>query len=99
MEEFTDIKGTTDYEAPILFEATFEEDGEQPIEFTEPSKLTIRGWSTEQLVSFGNFILSDYRTNLIKAMGDVNPDNSLFEERVKEVSHADIKNWQFLNKI
>lgn len=50
-------------------------------------------YSHAQLVSFGKFLLSKERTNNLKANWKEG-DSVLFEERLREVYHADICNWR-----
>ena len=93
--DFQPIEGTSDLDAPILFEAVYESEEMEPLSFSTGSTLTVRGWSTEQLISFGNFLLSKDREDLLKAAADHNPETLPVEERSKEVSHADLSNWKF----
>jgi hypothetical protein len=45
----------------------------------------------EQLVSFGKYLLSEERTQLIKL---AHPDPAELELQLKEVHDADIQNWK-----
>lgn len=51
---------------------------------------------TSDLVSFGNYLLSDERKNNFKNHPDF-PESTL-EERLSQVHHADIENWKHKNK-
>lgn len=45
------------------------------------------------MVSFGKYLLSDERTNLVLSHPELKGD-----ERLKEVYHADVENWKFKTK-
>lgn len=48
-------------------------------------------FNKKDLVSFGNYLLSEERINLIKEHPEF--DSNSIEERIKQVSHADYLNW------
>ena len=43
------------------------------------------------LVSFGNYLLSNERKELFESHPDLGSEN--LEERLSEVNHSDIENW------
>lgn len=57
-----------------------------------PVLLQVEGWSTNQLVDFGNYVLSEYRTNLINSHPDT--DTASKEMALISVSDADVANFK-----
>jgi hypothetical protein len=53
--------------------------------------MKIHYFTREDLVSFGNYILSDARTEAKMQHPDFSQDQK--EESLKKVSHADVSNW------
>lgn len=51
---------------------------------------------TFDLVSFGNYLLSDERKKLFENHPE--PTSLSLEERLSQVHHADIENWKEKNK-
>lgn len=49
-------------------------------------------YTEKQLVSFGNYLLSKEREDLIRN-SDLH-DSSILEDRLRQVNHADIENWK-----
>ncbi len=52
-------------------------------------------FTEEDLVSFGNYLLSDIRTKHIRSTSDGISDETI-EDRLKNVSDADLGNWAYL---
>lgn len=50
-------------------------------------------YNKKDLVSFGNYLLSEKRTNLIKSHPEF-VTNDQVEDRLRQVSHADYENWR-----
>lgn len=75
-----------DLNAPIIFELREE----------NKSTLCVRGWSTSDLVAFGNYVVSDYRTKLINQ----HPELTIADMEAAQVvvSDADLANWLFLRQ-
>ncbi len=49
-------------------------------------------FNTKDIVSFGEYLLSDEREKMI--LNHPDSENSNIEARLKSVSHADIENWK-----
>lgn len=54
-------------------------------------------FTTQQLVQFGYYLLSDQRTKLIK--DHTKGNHKIKMERLKQVYHADIENFKHLSKL
>jgi hypothetical protein len=52
----------------------------------------------KDLISFGEYLLSKKRTDLISSNWDVG-DSVTLEERLRQIYDADIQNWKYWNKI
>lgn len=52
--------------------------------------------TVQDMVSFGNYLLSPERRKLYK-QNPMFPDGLMLEERLAQVNHADIENWLALN--
>jgi len=50
-------------------------------------------FNKKDLVNFGKYLLSDERTNRIKDNYQEGFDNVPYDERIKEVYHADVENF------
>jgi len=50
-------------------------------------------YDENDLVSFGNYLLSEERRELFKNNPNF-PNGELLEERLSEVHHADFENWK-----
>lgn len=76
-----------DLEAPKLFTV---QTTDNPNSIEKPVLLEVRGWSTSDLVSFGNYMLSTYPSKKAEAeaSGDV----------MMGVTDANIANWKELCK-
>lgn len=48
------------------------------------------------MVSFGNYLLSDERRKLYEGH-PMFPDGEALEQRLAQVNHADFENWKHLN--
>lgn len=46
-----------------------------------------------ELVSFGNYMVSEERKNSFEASKDLHPGFTV-EERLSQVHHADVENWK-----
>lgn len=68
-----------DLDAPVLFEIS--EEGK--------SILCVRGWSTYDLVSFGNYMLNRYPQKLKESEAN--------NDVLMPVTDADLANWRFLS--
>jgi hypothetical protein len=53
-------------------------------------------FNTKDIVSFGEYLLSNERKEMIKKLPDSKETN--LESRLKSVSHADIENWKVWKK-
>lgn len=53
-------------------------------------------FNKKDLVSFGNYLLSDERGRSFKATEHIHPDS--IHQRLSNVHHADIENWKELQK-
>jgi len=53
--------------------------------------MKIHHFTREDMVSFGNFLLSDARTEAKMKHPEFNQEQK--EETLKQVSHADVSNW------
>jgi len=74
-----------DLDAPTLYSV---QTTDNPSEITSPVLFEVRGWSTKDLVSFGNYMLSLYpeKRAAAEAAGDV----------IMGVTDANISNWKEL---
>lgn len=52
-------------------------------------------FTEEDLVSFGNYMVSDLRREMYESHPDLKDEN--IEERLKSVSDADLANWTYFN--
>lgn len=78
-----------DKQAPIIFQV----EG-TTVDATSAS-IEVRGWSTDDLVSFGNYMVSAQRENLIDQHPElITPEDK--EAAYHQVSDADLSNWRFL---
>lgn len=50
-------------------------------------------YDEKDLVSFGNYLLSEERREVFKNNPNF-PNGELLEERLSEVHHADVENWK-----
>lgn len=50
-------------------------------------------YDEKDLVSFGNYLLSEERRETLKSNPNF-PDGELLEERLSDVHHADFENWK-----
>lgn len=50
-------------------------------------------FSEAQLVSFGNYMVSEERKKSFEASKDLHPGVTV-EERLSQVHHADVENWK-----
>ncbi|ATL41806.1 hypothetical protein [Elizabethkingia bruuniana] len=50
-------------------------------------------FNKKDLVSFGNYLLSEERENSIKQTNKENENIPCYEDRKREVTHADYCNW------
>lgn len=48
------------------------------------------------LVSFGNYLLSDNRTKMFDNMKEENKDDENYIDTRNSVNHADLENWAYL---
>jgi len=53
--------------------------------------MKIHYFTREEMVSFGNYLLSDARTEAKMQHPEFNQEQK--EESLKQVSHADVSNW------
>lgn len=62
----------------------------------------LTNFSREDMVSFGNYLLSDERREAYESATQEAKENKTpilsTEERLKDVSHADFENWMDLHK-
>ena len=62
----------------------------------------LTNFSKKDMVSFGNYLLSDERREAYEAATQEAKENKISilstEERLKNVSHADFENWMELHK-
>ena len=56
------------------------------------------GKGEQDLISFGNYLLSEERKESFKANPQF-PNDELLEERLSNVHHADIENWKYLQQL
>jgi hypothetical protein len=66
--------------------------GNSNVTTPDGSTLKVEGFTPEDLISFGNYLLSDQRINLIMT----HPENKTPEDKIDalgSVSHADFQNW------
>lgn len=78
-----------DHQAPPIFQV------EGTTIDARTSSIEVRGWNTMDLVSFGNYMVSDHRS----AMIDQHPELLTEEDKMeafRKVSDADLSNWRFL---
>ncbi|MCT4151366.1 hypothetical protein HZP59_08985 [Elizabethkingia anophelis] len=50
-------------------------------------------FNKKDLVSFGNYLLSEERENSLKQTNKENENFPVYEDRKREVTHADYCNW------
>ena len=77
-----------DHQAPPIFQV------EGTTIDARTSSIEVRGWNTMDLVSFGNYMVSDHRWNMILAHPEITEEDK--NEAFRKVSDADISNWRFL---
>lgn len=63
-----------------------------------PEQKTEETFSSRDLVSFGNYLLSKGREESLKKTSTEVPGSLPYEERFRDIHDADLENWKFRNK-
>ena len=89
MENNTNWEIVGDHQAPPIFQV------EGTTIDARTSSIEVRGWNTMDLVSFGNYMVSQQREDLITEHPElITPEDK--EAAYHQVSDADLSNWRFL---